>query len=261
MPVLPRVMVSAALNLRERGGGAKERRAKAALRNQAAPTAAQAVRWMNSRRFMGPPFGDRGGGLSITWTSGSEVRLSRQNCERSRESLQSERQFIVRCLSLTIYLCAAYICRTSRRRDADREIRAVAGHAGHADPENRRAGAGARLRDRPANPANLEGSVAGPARLAVPRASPAGKARLAGRGVGRIRQREAGQILQVVGEGPQATGERGIELEPAGRSRGPHSSDGRIGGSYVLVEIPLPQTSARGAARHRASLSYRQAHE
>jgi len=36
MPVLPRVMVSAALNLRERGGGAKERRAKAALRNQAA---------------------------------------------------------------------------------------------------------------------------------------------------------------------------------------------------------------------------------
>src|SRR5258707_15659751 len=81
MPVLPRVTVSAALNLRERGGRAKGRRAKAALRNQAAPTAAQAGRWVNSRRFMGPPFGDRGGGLSIIWTSGSEVRLSRGNCE------------------------------------------------------------------------------------------------------------------------------------------------------------------------------------
>src|SRR5229473_3119783 len=184
MPVLPRVMVSAALNLRERGGGAKERRAKAALRNQAAPTAAQAVRWMNSRRFMGPPFGDRGGGLSIMWTSGSEVRLSRQNCERSRESLLSERQSIVRCLSLTIYLWAAYICRTSRRRDADREIRLIAGHAGHADPENCRAGPGARLRHLPADPADLEGSVAGPARVAVPRAASPGKTRVARRGVG-----------------------------------------------------------------------------
>src|SRR6266851_3259372 len=261
MPVLPRVMVSAALNLRERGGGAKERRAKAALRNQAAPTAAQAVRWMNSRRFMGPPFGDRGGGLSIIWTSGSEVRLSRQNCERSRESLLSERQFIVRCLSLTIYLCAAYICRTSRRRDADREIRLAAGHAGHADSENCRAWPGARLRDRPANPADLQGSTAGAARLAVPCTAPAGKARLAGRGVGRVRQREAGQVLQVVGEGPQATGERGIELEPAGGSRGPHSSDGRIGGRYVLVEITVPQGRARRATRHGASLSYREASE
>src|SRR5216684_6338808 len=159
----------------------------------------------------------------------------------SRESLLSERQSIVRCLSLTIYLCAAYICRTSRRRDADREIRLIAGHAGHADPENCRAGPGARLRHLPADPADLEGSVAGPARVAVPRAASPGKTRVVGRGVGRVRQRQAGQGLQVVGEEPQATGERGIELEPAGRGRGPQSSNGGIGGRDVLVEITLPQ--------------------
>src|SRR6266851_4400246 len=212
MPVLPRVTVSEALNLRERGGRAKGRRAKAALRNQAAPTAAQAVRWMNSRRFMGPPFGNRGGGLSIIWTSGSEVRLSRRNCEWE-PGIPPERAAIHRSLSLldNLPMGGVYICRTSRRRDADREIRLIAGHAGHADPENCRAGPGARLRNRPADPADLEGSVAGPARLAVPGIAPAGKARLAGRGVGRVRQREAGQVLQVVGEGPQATGERGIE--------------------------------------------------
>src|SRR5216684_6802821 len=112
----------------------------------------------------------------------------------SRESLLSERQSIVRCLSLTIYLCAAYICRTSRRRDADREIRLAAGHAGHADPENCRAWPGARLRDRPANPADLQGSAAGAARLAVPGIAPAREAWLAGRGVGRVRQWQAGEV-------------------------------------------------------------------
>src|SRR5216684_3410429 len=224
--------------------------------------AAQAVRWIKSRRFMGPPFGDRGGGLSIIWTSGSEVRLSRRNCEWE-PGIPPERAAIHRSLSLldNLPMGGVYICRTSRRRDADREIRLIAGHAGHADPENCRAGPGARLRNRPADPADLQRSAASAARLAVPSIAPAGKARLAGRGVGRVRQREAGQVLQVVGEGPQATGERGIELEPAGGSRGPHSSDGRIGGRYVLVEITVPQGRARRATRHGASLSYREASE
>src|SRR5260370_977095 len=56
MPVLPRVTVSAALNLRESAGRTKGRVAKAAGWIQTAP-AAQAVRWRNSRRFMGPPRG------------------------------------------------------------------------------------------------------------------------------------------------------------------------------------------------------------
>src|SRR5258708_1672550 len=99
MPVLPRVMVSAALNLRERGGRAQGRPAKAALRNQAAPTAAQAARWVASRRFMRPPFGTPGGGLSIIWTSGSEVRLSRRNCEWE-PGIPPERAAIHRSLSL-----------------------------------------------------------------------------------------------------------------------------------------------------------------
>src|SRR6266480_4028266 len=55
MPVLPRVTVSVALNLPERAGRASGRSAKAAGWIQAAP-AAQAVRWMKSRRFMRPPY-------------------------------------------------------------------------------------------------------------------------------------------------------------------------------------------------------------
>src|SRR5580704_18810490 len=56
MPVLPRVTVSNALNLRGRGFSASAwaRRGKAAERSQAAP-AAQAERRRNSRRFMEPP--------------------------------------------------------------------------------------------------------------------------------------------------------------------------------------------------------------
>src|SRR5712692_2407802 len=161
-----------------------------------------------------------------------------------------------RRLSLTIYLCAAYICRTSRRRDADREIGIVAGHAGHADPENCRTWSRARLWHLPAHQANLQGSAA---RIAVPRAASPGKTRVARRGVGRVRQRQASEVLQTVGEGPQATGERGIELAPPGRRRGPHSSDGRVGVRYVLVEITFPQTRTRRATRFGASLSYREA--
>src|SRR6266852_5251180 len=56
MPVLPRVTVSAAANLRESAGIAKARRANAEEWSQAAP-AAQAVRWRNSRRFMGASCG------------------------------------------------------------------------------------------------------------------------------------------------------------------------------------------------------------
>src|SRR6266567_5955049 len=56
MPVLPRVTVSAALNLRGSAGSAKARRVNADGWSDAAP-AAQAVRWMNSRRFIRPPCG------------------------------------------------------------------------------------------------------------------------------------------------------------------------------------------------------------
>src|SRR5882672_1072553 len=56
MPVLPKVTISAAPNLRERAGRAKARQGNAVEWSHAAP-AAQAVRWRNSRRFMGPPRG------------------------------------------------------------------------------------------------------------------------------------------------------------------------------------------------------------
>src|SRR4029077_2281864 len=82
------------------------------------------------------------------------------------------------CLSLTIYLWAGYICRTSRRRDADREIGLAAGNVGHADPEDCRAGAGARLRDLSANPADFQGSAAGATGVTLPRSASVGKARM-----------------------------------------------------------------------------------
>src|SRR6266852_1838139 len=103
-----------------------------------------------------------------------------------------------RCLSLTIYLWAGYICRTSRRRDADREIGFAAGHARHADPENCRAWAGARLRDLSANPADFQGSAASATGITLPRAASPGKARMAGGRVGGIRKRPPSQVLQIV---------------------------------------------------------------
>src|SRR2546427_7587138 len=68
MPVLPRVTVSAALNFRGSAGRAKARRAKAEAWRERAP-AAQAVRWRNSRRFMGPPcWGVSEGTTHKSWT-------------------------------------------------------------------------------------------------------------------------------------------------------------------------------------------------
>src|SRR6202795_1643450 len=75
MRVLPRVTESAALNLRESAGIAKARRANAEEWSQAAP-AVQAVRWRNSRRFMGPPAGACRGWFSIISTREQSVRLS-----------------------------------------------------------------------------------------------------------------------------------------------------------------------------------------
>src|SRR5258708_1791934 len=87
MPVLPRVTVSAALNLRESAGRTKGRVAKAAGWIQAAP-AAQAVRWRNSRRFMGPPCcGDSGSILPLTGRAklhGVIRRFARMNLEELR---------------------------------------------------------------------------------------------------------------------------------------------------------------------------------
>src|SRR6266481_812616 len=97
--------------------------------------------------------------------------------------------------------------------------------------------------------ANLQGSAASPAGVAVSRVASAGKTRVACRGVGRVRQRQAGQVLQTVGEGPQSTGERGIELAPPGGSRGPHSADSRIGVRRELVEITFWQRRSGRATR------------
>src|SRR5712664_4817505 len=154
-----------------------------------------------------------------------------------------------------------YICRTSRRRNADREIGIAAGHAGHADSQNCGAGTGARLWNFTADPADFRGSAASAAGVAVPRAASLGKTRVARRGVGRVRQWQAGQVLQIVGKGPQATGQRGIELAPPGRGGGSHSADGRIGVGHELVEITFPKTRARSATGFRASLSYRETHK
>src|SRR5438045_9768738 len=76
MAVVPRVTVSEALNLRGRAGRAGAVRAKAEGWIQAAP-AAQAVRWMKSRRFIWPP-ADAFPGLSTPqWTREGGDRFAR----------------------------------------------------------------------------------------------------------------------------------------------------------------------------------------
>src|SRR6266404_5648077 len=197
MPVFPRVIVSAAANLRESAGIAKARRANAEEWSQA-PPAAQAVRWRNSRRFMGPP-----GMACRGWLAGCLLyrRAGEMFGYQWRKGMGTQVAFRVgrfsgrRCLSLTIYLWAEYICRTSRRRDADREIGLAAGNLGHADLENCRAGAGARLRDLAAHPADFQGSAASATGVALPRSASPGKTRVACRRVGRIRQRQPSQVL------------------------------------------------------------------
>src|SRR6266481_2631990 len=75
MPVLPRITVSAAANLRESAGKLRACRANTLAGKKAAP-AAQAVRWRNSRRFMGPPSAVCRCWLSIISTREQNVRLS-----------------------------------------------------------------------------------------------------------------------------------------------------------------------------------------
>src|SRR5467141_1941195 len=83
MPVLPRVTVSEALNFRGSAGRAKARRAKAEALKERAP-AAQAVRWRNSRRFMGPPCcGVSGGSLP---PNGREKRTLAYEAELKRRT-------------------------------------------------------------------------------------------------------------------------------------------------------------------------------
>src|SRR6267143_3554933 len=88
MPVLPRVTVSAALNLRESAGRANGRCARAAVWIQAAP-AAQAVRWMKSRRFMRPPCGSVSGVVYLLMDAQSGHWVTRRSATVKVEELHS----------------------------------------------------------------------------------------------------------------------------------------------------------------------------
>src|SRR5260370_2417825 len=95
-----------------------------------------------------------------------------------------------------------------------RPIRFAAGHAGHADPEDRGAGSRAWIRDFAAHPASFARSLAGSARLALSRAASAGETRLATSDVGRIGERAESQVLPFFREIAKSAPACGIALEP-----------------------------------------------
>src|SRR6266478_3227285 len=104
MPVLPRVTVSAAVNLRESAGRVRACRANTPAGKKAAP-AAQAVRWRNSRRFMGPPTAACRCWLSIISTREQSVRLSvAEGGMGTQMAFRAEGFGGRHRLSLTIYL-------------------------------------------------------------------------------------------------------------------------------------------------------------
>src|SRR5882724_4394095 len=119
MPVLPRVTVSAAVNLRESAEIAKARRANAEEWSQAAP-AAQAVRWRNSRRFMGPAAVTVGADCLLYRRASKAFGYQwRRGMGRNWPSGKGARR---EAASLLANLpMSRYICRTARRRDANRE--------------------------------------------------------------------------------------------------------------------------------------------
>src|SRR5262245_58470373 len=75
--------------------------------------------------------------------------------------------------------------------------------------------AAARVRDHDAHPAGVRRAAARGGRLALPGAAPDGAARLAALGVGDDRQEPRRALLLAHGEGAQAAGAGGRELEPA----------------------------------------------
>src|SRR6185437_1223055 len=75
----------------------------------------------------------------------------------------------------------------------------------------------------------------GTARLALSRAASARKAGLASGRMGRIGERAASEVLQAIGEGPEAIARRAIELGPAVRGGGSDHADGAVGCRHVDV--------------------------
>src|SRR5438046_2459402 len=91
-----------------------------------------------------------------------------------------------------------------------------------------------------AHRAGLPRSAAGPARIAVPRPAPLGKARLAPGHLGRIRERPPSQILPAVGERAKTIADRRIGMEPSLQSDRAGASNSRIGVCDGMVEISFP---------------------
>src|SRR5262249_193126 len=134
----------------------------------------------------------------------------------------------------------------------------TSGHVGHVDTENRDLGPHSWVRHLAAHAPSLEGGAARAARFALSGPAPSGKARMADRRVGRIRERPAGQVLQAVAERQEAAEQRTIKLESSGWGGGANSRDRLVGALYALVEISLSRKSPRWAVRLRTALSHRE---
>src|SRR6266567_8369476 len=91
-------------------------------------------------------------------------------------------------------------------------IGSVAGHTGPADPQDHRQGTASRLGNRQANPDPFGRRALGGPGVAVPRAAPAGAARLDHRGMEGFRSGPLREILRPDARGTRATGARAQEL-------------------------------------------------
>src|SRR5271163_2771604 len=123
--------------------------------------------------------------------------------------------------------------RTSRCSHDARKTGVPQGNSRHADPQNRRARPHSRLRHLSAHPANFQGFLSGPAGLALSRASPPRRPRVAHRRLARLGNRARCKILYAYQKRPQAVGNRTRALGAALRCCSSYPANRRIGGASM----------------------------
>src|SRR5207302_10580571 len=106
--------------------------------------------------------------------------------------------------------------------------RFTARHARHADSEGGRARPNPWVWNLAAHPADLERRVAGAAGLAISRPAPAREAWLAQLRMARIRERQAGEILQTLAQRTKAVGRGAAHVAAAYRRHRADTTDCRI---------------------------------
>src|SRR5579863_10048084 len=103
----------------------------------------------------------------------------------------------------------------------------IAGHAGHVDLEDARAGAGARVGDCAEDPGDVEQRFADRPGFALPGSAQAGISRMDSRNVGRIGEQPARAVLCADGGWPETAG-CGTEELGSADGRGEPGAAGRI---------------------------------